>query len=166
MAGEAAYEGAVRAMLDCEGIDVILVSAVPLTPALMATVEELPPGQESLAEVLARLMRTAISRSRRWSIRARCTSPSCDACGRAASPCCSADQAMGPSGLYLRYRRPEWPMVEARVRRLGGDGGGRVDGGVAATARDDGWVAIVAYRFAAAMNCCSKAGSWLRCRIS
>lgn len=54
MAGEAAYEGAARAMLDCDEIDALLVSAVPLTPALTTTPEELA-GHESLAEVLARL---------------------------------------------------------------------------------------------------------------
>lgn len=54
MAGEAAYEGAARAMLECPEIDALLVSAVPLTPALTTTAGELA-GHESLAHVLARL---------------------------------------------------------------------------------------------------------------
>jgi len=54
MAGEAAYQGAARAMLDCPEIDALLVSAVPLTPALATTATEIA-DHESLAHVLARL---------------------------------------------------------------------------------------------------------------
>ncbi len=57
MAGEAAYEGAARAMLECPAIDAMLVSAVPLTPALATTPEELQ-ERESLADVLHRLANT------------------------------------------------------------------------------------------------------------
>jgi indolepyruvate ferredoxin oxidoreductase beta subunit len=53
MAGEAAYEGAIRAMMECDQIDALLVSAVPLTPALATTEAELG-SRETLAEILAR----------------------------------------------------------------------------------------------------------------
>ncbi len=54
MAGEAAYEGAAEAMLACDEVDALLVSAVPLTPALATTEKELA-ARESLADVLHRL---------------------------------------------------------------------------------------------------------------
>ena len=54
MAGEAAYEGAARALLADEGVDALIVSCVPLTPALATTERELG-ERESLAGVLARL---------------------------------------------------------------------------------------------------------------
>ncbi len=54
MASEAAYEAAARAMLASSEIDALIVSAVPLTPALASTAAELE-GRESLAAVLSRL---------------------------------------------------------------------------------------------------------------
>ncbi|MBK7405152.1 MAG: indolepyruvate oxidoreductase subunit beta [Phycisphaerales bacterium] len=54
MAGEAAYEAAALAMLRSEGLDALLISAVPLTPALATTDAELGSG-DSLAGVVARL---------------------------------------------------------------------------------------------------------------
>ncbi|MFG0284507.1 MAG: acetate--CoA ligase family protein [Phycisphaerales bacterium JB039] len=56
MAREAAYEAAARALLECEQLDALLLSSVPLTPALATTAEEIE-GRESLAEVLQRLRR-------------------------------------------------------------------------------------------------------------
>lgn len=54
MAGEAAYEGAARAMLADEGVDALVLSCVPLTPALATTEPELA-EHESIADSLARL---------------------------------------------------------------------------------------------------------------
>ncbi|MFZ4574980.1 MAG: indolepyruvate oxidoreductase subunit beta [Phycisphaerales bacterium] len=54
MASERAYESAAASMLACDEIDAVLVSAVPLTPALATTADELL-ERESLAEVLARV---------------------------------------------------------------------------------------------------------------
>lgn len=54
MAGEAAYEEAAGVMLDAPEIDALMVSAVPLTPALATTPEEIG-SRESLADVLGRV---------------------------------------------------------------------------------------------------------------
>ncbi|CAG0958288.1 Trans-feruloyl-CoA synthase FCS1 [Phycisphaerales bacterium] len=54
MANEAAYEAAARVLLDCEEIDALLVSAVPLTPALATTPDEIE-KHESIADMLVRL---------------------------------------------------------------------------------------------------------------
>jgi acyl-CoA synthetase (NDP forming) len=54
MAGEAAYAGAAEVMLECDEVDALLVSAVPLTPALATTERELS-ARESLPDVLGRL---------------------------------------------------------------------------------------------------------------
>ena len=56
MAGEAAYEAAARAMLAAPEIDALILSAVPLTPALAGTAEEVA-TQDSLADVVGRLTR-------------------------------------------------------------------------------------------------------------
>ena len=48
MAGEDAYEEVVRAMLDDDGVDALVVSLVPMTPALRTTVAEIEQG-DSLA---------------------------------------------------------------------------------------------------------------------
>lgn len=54
MAGEAAYEGVARAMLGCGEVDALIVSCVPLTPALATTGDEIGAG-ESLVDVLGRV---------------------------------------------------------------------------------------------------------------
>ncbi len=55
MANEDAYEGCIRAMLDDDGIDAVVVAAVPLTPQLLTTPRELKkPG--SLVERLPKLL--------------------------------------------------------------------------------------------------------------
>ena len=54
MAGEPAYEACARAMLMDPGVDVLVVSAVPLTPAMATTQEELD-GRVSLATLLPAL---------------------------------------------------------------------------------------------------------------
>lgn len=56
MAGEAAFEGAARALLESPAFDALLLSAVPLTPALATTSEEIE-QRGSLADVVARLSR-------------------------------------------------------------------------------------------------------------
>jgi acyl-CoA synthetase (NDP forming) len=56
MAGEVAYEEAARVMLGLPEIDALLISALPLTPALATTDEELA-ARNSLAQVLGRLAR-------------------------------------------------------------------------------------------------------------
>jgi acyl-CoA synthetase (NDP forming) len=54
MASEEVYEGAVRAMLESDAVDAVVVSAVPLTAALKTAADELDdPG--SLANLLPRL---------------------------------------------------------------------------------------------------------------
>lgn len=123
MAGEAAYEGAARAMLDCEGIDAILVSAVPLTPALTATVEELA-GHESLAEVLARLGAYSDKPIAAVVDSGPVYQPFVRRLRESGIPVFrSADQAMRSLGRYLTHRaRPERPMVETRVRASAGMG--------------------------------------------
>jgi indolepyruvate ferredoxin oxidoreductase beta subunit len=54
MAGEDAYEAVARAMLEADTVDALVVSCVPLTPALATTADEIAAGR-SLADVLARL---------------------------------------------------------------------------------------------------------------
>lgn len=54
MAGEAVYEAAARALLQSAQIDALVVSAVPLTPALATTLQELN-SRRSLADVLGAL---------------------------------------------------------------------------------------------------------------
>ncbi len=55
MAGEGAYEDVCRAMLESPGVDALLVSAVPLTPALATTPAEFG-SRDTLAEVMERLV--------------------------------------------------------------------------------------------------------------
>lgn len=57
MAGEPAYEGAARVMLDCPEIDALIISSVPLCPTICATPAELD-QRESLAEVIDRLTKS------------------------------------------------------------------------------------------------------------
>lgn len=54
MAGEPAYEAAARAFLACPNIDALIVSAIPLTPALATTADEIA-ARDSLADLLPRL---------------------------------------------------------------------------------------------------------------
>lgn len=58
MAGEEAYEAVARVLLSCDNIDALLVSAVPLTPALATTPPELA-ARDSIADVLLRLTRAS-----------------------------------------------------------------------------------------------------------
>ncbi|MCA9283885.1 MAG: indolepyruvate oxidoreductase subunit beta [Phycisphaerales bacterium] len=58
MADESAYEAAARAMLASPDIDALVVSAVPLTPALATTEEEIA-ERVSLAEVIVELDRAS-----------------------------------------------------------------------------------------------------------
>ena len=58
MAGEEAYEGCIRAMLEDDDIDAVIVSVVPLTPQLATTADELAEGG-SLAERLPALLDAA-----------------------------------------------------------------------------------------------------------
>lgn len=55
MADEAAYEAAAEVLLGSERVDALILSAVPLTPALATTVQELD-GRRTLADVLAVLL--------------------------------------------------------------------------------------------------------------
>ena len=54
MAGEVVYETVARAFLDCPNIDALIVSVVPLTPALATTADEIA-ARVSLADILPRL---------------------------------------------------------------------------------------------------------------
>ena len=54
MASETAYEGVALALLECSEIDAMVVSCVPLTPALATTAAEIA-DHPSLSDVLARL---------------------------------------------------------------------------------------------------------------
>ena len=54
MAGEAAYEGVVRTLLGADEIDALIVSCVPLSPAMATTGAEIAESR-SLADVLAEL---------------------------------------------------------------------------------------------------------------
>ena len=58
MAGEEAYEGCIRAMLEDVDIDAVIVSVVPLTPQLATTAIELEKG-DSLARRLPALLDTS-----------------------------------------------------------------------------------------------------------
>lgn len=55
MASEAAYEAAAMTLAQADGIDALLVSAVPLTPTLSATAAELERGRGSLVDVIERV---------------------------------------------------------------------------------------------------------------
>lgn len=117
MAGEPAYEGAARAMLECDEIDAILLSAVPLTPALITTPDELT-GHESLADVLARLA----AKSDKPIAAIVDSGPAYLPFVRRLRDCGipvfrSADQAMRSLGRFLAHRaRPERSEVEIRAR--------------------------------------------------
>lgn len=57
MASESAYEGAARAMLACPSVDALIISCIPLTPAMATTADELG-GHPSLADTMTRLRAT------------------------------------------------------------------------------------------------------------
>ncbi|MFO0840498.1 MAG: acetate--CoA ligase family protein [Phycisphaerae bacterium] len=57
MAGESAYEDCARVLLDCDEVDALVVSVVPLTPMLKTTAEEIA-GGGALPACLPRLLRT------------------------------------------------------------------------------------------------------------
>jgi len=58
MAGEQAYEDAIAALLQCDGVDAVIVGIVPLTSAIKTTAQEIEdPG--SLAHRLPRLLAAA-----------------------------------------------------------------------------------------------------------
>ena len=104
MANEQAFEACIRAMIDDDGIDAVIVSAVPLTPQLLTTEDELTkPG--SLAELLPKLLKESpkpliavIDSGYRYEAMAR-------AIHAAGVPTFrSADQAVRSLGRYLCHR--------------------------------------------------------------
>ncbi|MCC6970610.1 MAG: indolepyruvate oxidoreductase subunit beta [Phycisphaerales bacterium] len=119
MAGESAYEGAARALLECDEIDAILVSAVPLTPALTATAEELA-GHESLADVLARLAAGSDKPIAAIIDSGSVYLPFVRRLREVGIPVFrSADQAMRSFGRYLAHHaRPDRPTIDTKVRAV------------------------------------------------
>ena len=114
MADEKAYEACVRAMMDDEAIDAVIVASVPLTPQLRTTAEELKQG-ESLADLLPRLLRESPKPLIAVIDSGAPYEPLVRAIGAAGVPVFrSCDQAVRSLGRYLCHR---YEHDQARDRR-------------------------------------------------
>lgn len=126
MAGASAYESAVRVMLDADEVDAVLVSCVPLTPALATTGPEIASATDSLTDRLPKLLAESdkplavvIDSGARYE-------PLVGRLRAGGVPVFrSADQAVRSLGRYMCHRA-EAGVGEER-REGGGEGGGDDD---------------------------------------
>jgi acyl-CoA synthetase (NDP forming) len=110
MANEAAYEAAGAAMLACPEIDALLVSTVPLSPAMATTGKEIA-ARDSLADVLRRLRDSSDKPVVAVIDSGAAYEPLVHKMRESHIPVFrSADQAVRTLGRYLAYRTRTEPM--------------------------------------------------------